>query len=850
NIYGGPLTNTSNVPLTVSYPVYAVQGSCGGAAFTLVITVDPKPQVNAMSTIICSGVGFVVSPVNGTNGLVPANTRYEWGLPSGTNLTGGAGATNQTTINGTLTNGVNVQRTATYVVTPSFGACSGLTQSGTPFTVTVFVDPTPSVTGITLAPLCTGSLFAVTPTAGIIPSNTVYGWGAPAQVGVGSVTGGVASSFSSTNVFGGPLYNNTNASYTLRYTVTPQAGNCVGGNFLVDVQIDPRPSVPALSTTICAGAFVVTPTPTTDGYNGMVPVGTAYNWNLPASTSSLTVSGPTNATTNITGTLTNNTSVQQTAVYSITPSFGACSGLTQSGNPFTLTVSVNPRPSITTINRTICTGTSFVVTPTNGTDGFVPDGTTYTWGSPVHQNGSVTGGQSNLSTPSGNIYGGPLTNTSNAPLTVSYPVTPRQGGCNGTPFTLVITVDPKPQVNEMSTVVCSGLQFIVSPSNVTNGLVPVGTLYAWGLPSGTNLSGGAGATNQTTINGTLTNGVNVQRTATYVVTPSFGACSGLTQSGTPFTVTVFVDPTPSVTNITLAPLCTGSLFAVTPTAGIIPSNTLYGWGVPAQVGVGSVTGGAASAFSSTNVFGGPLNNNTNARYTLRYTVTPQAGNCVGSNFLVDVQIDPRPSVPALSTTICNGVFFVTPSPTTNGINGQVPVNTVYNWSVPPTMSTASMTSSGPNNATTTITGTLTNNTSVQQTAVYVVTPSFGACSGLTQSGNPFTVTVFVNPAPAITTINRTICSGTSFVVTPTNGTDGFVPDGTTYTWLAPIHATGSVSGGVANAITSTNIYGGPLTNTSNVPLTVSYPVYAVQGSCGGAAFTLVITVDPKPQVNA
>jgi hypothetical protein len=222
------------VPLTVSYPVYAVQGSCGGSPFTLVITVDPKPQVNAMSTVVCSGVQFIVSPSNVTNGLVPVGTLYAWDVPTGSNIGNGAASSNETTINGTLTNGVNVQRTATYVVTPSYGACSGSSNSGNPFTVTVFVDPTPSVSNITVGPLCTGSLFAVTPTAGIIPSNTLYGWGAPAQVGVGSVTGGVASSFSSTNVFGGPLYNNTNASYTLRYTVTPQAGNCVGGNFLVD----------------------------------------------------------------------------------------------------------------------------------------------------------------------------------------------------------------------------------------------------------------------------------------------------------------------------------------------------------------------------------------------------------------------------------------------------------------------------------------------------------------------------------------------------------------------------------------------------------------------------------------
>jgi hypothetical protein len=200
----------------------------------------------------------------------------------------------------------------------------------------------------------------------------------------------------------------------------------------------------------------------------------------------------------------------------------------------------------------------------------------------------------------------------------------------------------------------------------------------------------------------------------------------------------------------------------------------------------------------------------------------------------------------LSTTICNGVFIVTPTPTTNGTDGVVPVGTAYNWLGSPVNLPGGLTASGPTSATGNITGTLTNNTSSTLTAVYLVTPSFGACSGLTQSGDVFSVTVFVNPAPAITTINRTICTGTSFVVTPTTGTDGFVPEGTLYVWGEPVHAPGGfVSGGVSNNTPSANIYGGPLTNTSSGPLTVQYPVRPITANCTGAPFTLVITVDPK-----
>jgi hypothetical protein len=563
SIFGGDLFNPTSSSQTAVYYVVPVLGTCIGAGFSVFITIDPKPNVTPMSTVVCSGVQFVVSPQDGSNGVVPANTRYAWSAPSGTNIGNGQTASNQLTINGTLTNSVNVQRTATYLVTPSFGACSGLSLSGNQFTVTVFVDPTPAITSFTTSPICTGTSFAVTPTTAgnIIPSNTLYGWGAPIPE-VASLSGGQPSAFSSTNIFSGTLFNPTKQQYDYVYTVTPQAGNCVGATFNVTVPIDPKPFVPALSTTICNGVFVVTPTPTTDGFNGTVPVNTFYSWNAPTVSTTLLTGGQTGTgTTSITGSLNNATSVTQTAVYEIIPSIGACTGA-NGGSMFTLTVFVNPAPAINQINRTICTGTSFVVTPTTVTDGFVPDGTTYTWTVPSYGNGALSGGDSRTSA-SVNIFGGNLINPTNAPQTVVYTVTPQVGNCPGTPFQLIITVDPKPQVNPMSTIICSGVQFVVSPANITNGLVPAGTNYSWNQPSVSNASLTGGNTQSgLSVFGTLTNQTNFQQTATYLVIPSYGACSGLTLSGSPFTVTVSVNPAAIISTINTT-VCSGVTFRVT-----------------------------------------------------------------------------------------------------------------------------------------------------------------------------------------------------------------------------------------------------------------------------------------------
>jgi len=90
---------------------------------------------------ICSAVGFTVNPT----GTIPTGTTYSWGVPTVTGgagaLTGGASATAQTNITGTLTNTTTTTQTATYTVTPTTSGCVGAT-----FTVTVTVNPKNTIT--------------------------------------------------------------------------------------------------------------------------------------------------------------------------------------------------------------------------------------------------------------------------------------------------------------------------------------------------------------------------------------------------------------------------------------------------------------------------------------------------------------------------------------------------------------------------------------------------------------------------------------------------------------------------------------------------------------------------------
>ncbi|NDA64855.1 MAG: hypothetical protein EBX50_22940, partial [Chitinophagia bacterium] len=316
----------------------------------------------------------------------------------------------------------------------------------------------------------------------------------------------------------------------------------------------------------------------------------------------------------------------------------------------------------------------------------------------------------------------------------------------------------------MSTVTCSGVSFVVTPTNIANGIVPVGTIYRWDVPTYTGtITGGASAQNvPLSISGQLLNRTNTLQTATYIVTPSISNCG----DGAPFTIVVSLRPTPEITGMS-AVTCSGVLFRVTPTNGtdgIVPAGTVYKWDMPTYTA--TMTGGQTAANQS-SVFG-TLRNTVNTTQTATYLVTPiTASGCQGAVFTVTVTIPPTPEITAMSTVTCSGVLFVaTPTNITNGI---VPASTLYSWSVPSYTGTVTGGASATNYPTI-VTGTLRNRTNTVQTVTYIITPLSGNCTGLS-----FTLVVNVNPIPEITAMSTVTCSGTPFVVTPTNGTDGIVP---------------------------------------------------------------------------
>ena len=227
-------------------------------------------------------------------------------------------------------------------------------------------------------------------------------------------------------------------------------------------------------------------------------------------------------------------------------------------------ITLIPRPVVADQVFEICKAGNFVFKPT-----YVPNGTTYTWATPVI-NGSVNGQSSGNNATEINQT---LTNTSSTLATATYTVTPRYQTCDGKPFKITVNIAPTLTASIPNPVsICSGNAFTVTPvSNLT------GTTYRWttSLRSGSATGFGAETTPSNIISQTITNSGSTDAVVEYNVTPVNGGCTG---SDFKFTVTV----APAIANNTITAsqtICAGrkpnQLLGSSPTGG--NNSFTYEW---------------------------------------------------------------------------------------------------------------------------------------------------------------------------------------------------------------------------------------------------------------------------------
>ncbi|OMQ11575.1 PKD-like domain-containing protein [[Flexibacter] sp. ATCC 35103] len=759
------LVNNTNTPKTVTYTVIPLAEGCAGNPYDIIVTVNPIPKVTTINNAtICSKETTAIPLIS-----TVTNTTFTWKAIAQAEITGASdGAGNS--IMQTLVNNSNIPKTVTYTVIPLAQGCAG-----NPYGIIVTVNPIPKITTINNATICSKETTAINLTSTV--TNTTFTWKAVAQPEITGASDGAGNSIIQT------LVNNTNTSKTVTYTVIPLAQGCEGNPYDIIVTVNPIPKVTTINnTTICSKettAIDLTSTVTN----------TTFTWKAVAQPE---VTGAMDGTGNsILQTLVNNTNTPKTATYTVIPLAQGCAG-----NPYDIIVTVNPIPKVTTSSSaTICSKETTAIDLTS-----TVTNTTFTWKAVAQP--EITG----ASDGAGNSILQTLVNNANTQKTVTYTVIPLAEGCAGTPYDIMVTVNPIPKVTTSSSAtICSKETTAIDlTSTVTN------TTFTWkavAQPEITGASDGAG----NSILQTLVNNSNIPKTVTYTVIPLAQGCTG-----NPYDIIVTVNPIPRITTINNATICSKETTAINLTSTV--TNTTFTWKAVAQPEVTGAINGAGNSILQTLV------NNSNIPKTVTYTVIPLAQGCEGNPYDIIVTVNPIPKV----TTINNATIC---SKETTAIDLTSTVtNTTFTWkTVAQTEITGA--SDGEGNA---ILQTLVNNTNTPKTVTYTIIPLAQGCEG-----NPYDIIVTVNPIPKVTTIdNATVCSKeTTAIVLKSTVTN------TSFTWKAvgQPEITGAMDG-AGNAILQT------LVNNTNTPKTVTYTVIPLAQGCEGTPYDIMVTVNPIPKV--
>ncbi len=507
--------NSGNVQVTPA-------NICGsGPSSLLGITVNPLPAAFVGNNKeICAGASVQIGGPS-----IPGHT-YSWtSLPPGF-----TSVTSNPTVSPIVTTTYYLQETITVTGCSNLNAVTVIANQ----IISVSVNPSSRVQTI-----CNGEHTNIVLSSNI--SGTQFSW-------VAALTGGSGTTFTANgtgNVISEVITNTSSFLSTVTYTITATADVCVNSTTTVVVTINPSPLVNAQSTGVCSDIPAgITLGASTNGIAVASYTITSIQSNGLTSSAGSPATGSGFAANSISDDAwTNPTLNPVNVVYTISP----VSALGCAGNTFTVTVTVNPEPLVTSAaNYGICSGSSTGITLTATLPG------TFIWSI-----GAITGGITGASAGAGTAINQILTNPGNtADGTVAYIVIPKSasGPCAGDPTTLLVTVHPKPIVtNAVSAAICSG---IVSNIPLT---ASVASNFTWTIGAISGGITGASAGNGTAIVQTLTNPSNTSAgTVQYVVTPTsqVSLCTG-----NPFTITVTVNPKPSVTaSSSVGSVCAGTTF--------------------------------------------------------------------------------------------------------------------------------------------------------------------------------------------------------------------------------------------------------------------------------------------------
>lgn len=436
-VVSGSLLANAGTTATTALIYVTNSVSCGEnmSRQAISVTVNPRPAITVNNGTLCEGAVFVMSP---------------------------SGAQSYTYSNGSNTVIATTSQAYTVTGSNSFGCTNAL-----PVTASLSVIPSPSVV-VNSGSICAGGSFVIVPTGAV--SYTISGGSTTVspQSSTGYFVTGTSSlgctsaspAIASVMVYALPNISVNNAticagtSYTLNptgaATYTYSSGNgvvspsvstvygitgtsqygCVSNNtVLAFVNVNPQPNIAISNAIICSGQSVT-----------FQPQGAA----------SYTYSSGSNVVTPST-----------TTTYSVTGTTGAgCVNLV----PALVTVSVNTKPVLVVNSGSMCSGTSYTISPTGAA--------TYTYYS-----------------------GGPIVSPANSSTYMIAGTS--SAGCTSSVTPVVVTVLQSPNIVVPNGMICAGESHTFNPSGANTYTISGGSIVV--TPS---------VSSQYTITGTATNGCN------------------------------------------------------------------------------------------------------------------------------------------------------------------------------------------------------------------------------------------------------------------------------------------------------------------------------------------------------
>jgi hypothetical protein len=424
-------------------------------------------------------------------------------------------------------------------------------------------------------------------------------------------------------------------------------------------------------------------------------------------------------TGDVSETLTNTTTAPINVTYQYTTTANGCSSIQD------VVVVVNPIPVLSSAlaPSSICSATTFSYTATSATAG-----STFAWSR------ALVGGISQLANSGTGDVSETLTNTTTAPINVTYEYTTTANGCSSIQ-NVVVVVNPTPILSSTLTpaAICSGATFSYTPTSTT-----LGSSFSWSRLTTSGIiqpsNSGSGIINETLTN-TTTGPINV----TYQVVTLANGCANAVQN-----VIVSVNPTPQFTITNSAPaVCSNStptsITLNTPTSGGV-ITLLSTFAYPTGISGGTLT--PSRTFNNGGVIAETLTNSTNSPITVTYTfsVSLNAGTCANtSTRFTSVVVNPTPKLAVLDPpAVCEGNT----------------VDITQSGYIDATNSTSGLAYSYYESANTTL---LATPSAINTSGTYFIrgTVPLTGC----QVSSPIVVTINPLPIAQVAPVNVTVCSG-------------------------------------------------------------------------------------------